>query len=106
MDAEIIPGSWLTWQAAILLLVGGAVAMTALKIVWGVAQWRYKSPHRLGDQMAATRRAFVTEWSEGCGYVDADGERWRATSTENLAAGDPVRIVRVDGLNLLVKKAR
>ena len=37
------------------------------------------------------------------GYVDVRGEMWRASSGNPVAAGDPVRVVAVNGLTLLVE---
>lgn len=93
---------------ALLLLALGAVIIIALKLVWSVSGLGKPTEHRVGNQMA-NARATVVEWScgkeGGEGYVDADGERWRAISTEPLAEGDQVQITRVDGLQLEVKKA-
>lgn len=90
-------------QFALALLVVGAGLAAAIKIGWGAAAARMKTPHRVGDQMANTK-ASVTEWSGGAGYVRAGGEIWRAVSPHALAPGDRVRVVSVDGLTLTVAK--
>lgn len=93
---------------ALLLFALGAIAIIALKVVWSVSGLGKPTEHRVGEQMTHTR-ATVVEWSRrkegGEGYVDADGERWRAISTDPLAEGDRVQITHVDGLKLEVKKA-
>jgi len=91
------------FQTAMVLLVGGALAALIVKLIWGVSQWGRKSPHRVGSQMTGAR-ASVTEWSGGEGLVLADGESWRAKGPASLAPGDDVKIVRVDGLTLEVRK--
>ncbi len=44
----------------------------------------------------------MLDWSGGGGHVWAAGERWQASAGRELAAGDPVRVRRVDGLTLVV----
>jgi len=39
------------------------------------------------------------------GLVDMRGEIWRAVSSVALATGQPVRVLRVDGLTLTVEPA-
>jgi membrane protein implicated in regulation of membrane protease activity len=39
------------------------------------------------------------------GRIRAQGEIWRATTTEDIAEGARVRVTRVDGLTLTVRKA-
>jgi membrane protein implicated in regulation of membrane protease activity len=39
------------------------------------------------------------------GLVDMRGEIWRAVSSVALPAGQPVRVLRVDGLTLTVEPA-
>lgn len=43
-------------------------------------------------------QAEVQDWTGGHGHVFLHGERWRAVSSAPLAAGDIVRVSRVDGL--------
>jgi len=95
--------SWTPLQTGLALLVGGAFAVMAIKLIWGASQWGRKTPHRVGSQMTGAR-ASVTEWSGGEGLVLADGENWRAKGPASLAPGDDVKIVRVDGLTLEVRK--
>ncbi|MEM9170632.1 MAG: NfeD family protein [Pseudomonadota bacterium] len=63
--------------------------------------------HRLGDEMRRAR-AVVDEWKPGAreGYVVADGERWRARSTEPLSRGDAVAVASMDGLTLKVRRKK
>lgn len=47
----------------------------------------------------------VLDWSDGSGHVHVDGERWKARSKDALSPGDTVKVVRLDGLTLIVKRA-
>lgn len=95
--------SWSPAMTGLALFVAGAFAILALKLIWGMAQWGRKSPHRLGDQMA-NARAEVTDWAGREGEVRVGGELWRAQSFDELSTGDEVVVTRVDGLRLNVKK--
>jgi membrane-bound serine protease (ClpP class) len=88
--------------AAALIFVG-CIAFAAVKIFWGMAQWRTKSEHRIGERWGG-EHVEVVEWSGAEGYVRAGGELWRATSADPLAPGDQVRVARADGLILSVRK--
>lgn len=49
----------------------------------------------------------VDSWKGASGYVIAHGERWRATSSEPLVAGDSVRVTGRNGLTLdVVRRAQ
>lgn len=95
---------WLSPTAALVLFVLGGVLIIAARPFWRATGLGKPTEHRVGRQMANVR-ATVTEWSGEAGYVDADGERWRAVSKDVLAEGDNVTVTRVDGLRLEVKKA-
>lgn len=97
---------WLSPATALILFVLGGALIIAARPLWRASGLGKPTEHRVGGQMANVR-AEVTEWSNsgGAGYVSADGELWRAVSSDALAAGDEVRVVRVDGLKLEVKKA-
>lgn len=95
---------WLSPATALILFVLGGAVIIAIQPLWRSSGLGKPTEHRVGQQMANVR-AEVTEWSEGAGYVSADGELWRATSNDALAIGDEVKVVRVDGLKLEVKKA-
>lgn len=95
---------WPSPTMALFFFVLGAVIIIALKLVWKKSGLGKPTEHRVGKQMA-NARATVLEWSDHEGYIDAEGERWRAVSKEPLTEGDRVQITRVDGLRLEVKKA-
>lgn len=87
-----------------LLALGLGFVIAAAAKLYGFVFMRWKTPFRVGEAMNV-RRAEVTEWSDGEGYVSAGGELWRATSNDQLAAGDKVNVASVNGLLLTVKKA-
>lgn len=87
----------------VILFLAGVVTLTAVKLVWGMSQWAKKSEHRVGERWGG-EHVDVVEWSGTSGYVRAGGELWRAVSKEPLAPGDSVRVARMDGLILEVRK--
>jgi len=89
------------------LLAGALIAVIAfaiVKVVWGLLLWTKKSDHRLGDRFG-DEAAEVIEWRGGEGLVAAGGEHWRAVSKEKLSPGDQVKVSKVKGLTLDVRKA-
>jgi len=88
---------------ATLAFLVGAVLLAAVKLGWGMAQWRRKSEHRVGERWGA-EAAEVVEWTGAEGYVRAGGELWRARSQQALAPGEQVTVDRVDGLVLEVRR--
>jgi membrane-bound ClpP family serine protease len=86
---------------ALALLLGFGVV--ALAKIYGLFFMRWKTPFRIGKVMNVSR-AEVIEWSAGKGYVMADGEMWRATSSDALVPGDNVSVDAVNGLLLRVTK--
>lgn len=70
----------------------------------------------LGFALRARRRAVVTgaeamigatgkvvSWNEGAGRIRVQGEIWNAQAARGFAPGDGVRVVRRDGLKLIVE---
>lgn len=85
-------------------LAGGFAVVAIAKLADFVAA-RKEVPFRAGER-AGDVRAEVIDWSDGAGYVEADGEMWRAVSKAKLAPGDEVRIRSVNGLTLEVSRRR
>lgn len=81
--------------------LAGGFAVVAIAKLAGLVAARKDVPFRAGDV-----RAEVIDWSDGAGYVEADGELWRAVSKAKLAPGDEVRIRSVNGLTLEVSRRR
>jgi membrane-bound serine protease (ClpP class) len=80
------------------------IAFAAVKVAFGLLLWTKKSEHRIGDRFG-DEPAEVIEWRGGEGVVLTGGERWRAVSKEKFSPGDQVRIARVKGLTLDIRKS-
>lgn len=65
-------------------------------------------PVRLGPQTLVGKTAVVRTWQNGKGQVLVRGEIWTAEHPEGLAMveGDTVRVVRTEGLRLIVEKEK
>lgn len=59
----------------------------------------------IGGEAIKSRTGRVEEWDGSEGWVIVDGERWRARSKTPLQPGEAIKVVEVDGLVLIVKKA-
>lgn len=91
--------------ATIAAAIFGAIILGSLAVLlWGMAQWAKKPPHRVGEFFGG-ERVEVVEWSGHEGMVRVGGELWRAQSQGEIAPGDKVRITRADGLVLEVSKS-
>jgi membrane protein implicated in regulation of membrane protease activity len=88
---------------AIFLFFAGVVAITLVKLIWGMSQWAKKPQHRVGQRWGG-EHVEVVEWSGRSGYVRAGGELWSAVSKDELAPGDSVKVAKMDGLVLEVRK--
>lgn len=82
------------------------VPLSALSIAMGVLVMRaLMRPASIGTEAMPGRRGLVESVEDGVALVRVDGELWRATSTDSLAPGRRVVIVRVDGLTAVVRAA-
>ena len=59
-----------------------------------------------GDQGLVGMSGQVLDWSGNEGHVHVDGERWSARSNDALAEGDEIKVTKVKGLTLVVKKSK
>ena len=86
-------------------VIASATALTAGVFAWaavtGLRQWR--KPVTSGEAEYANARGSVLDWAGGEGHVHFHGETWRARSVSHFAAGDNVRILRREGLTLIVE---
>jgi membrane-bound ClpP family serine protease len=57
----------------------------------------------IGDAALLADAGLVLNWSDGEGDVQVRGERWHATSTAPLSAGQRVRIVARRDLTLVIE---
>jgi membrane-bound ClpP family serine protease len=89
----------------IAVAMGVVILFTAVKLIWGAAQWSQRPQHRVGDRWG-TEHVEVVEWSGGTGLVSAGGELWKATSADPLRPGETVMVAKVKGLTLEVRKPR
>ena len=97
MDTEGMPGFEIYWP-----LIGG-LALAALGLgllVAKLAMRSFRHEVRTGEEAMLGARAQVTDWNGLTGHVFVRGERWNATASQPLTAGQRVRIVSLDGLTL------
>jgi membrane-bound ClpP family serine protease len=91
--------------ALVLALVAGTALVAAVR---GVASVSRRRP-RAGVESLVGRVGEVRHELEPVGQVLVDGALWRARSCwdedENLRAGDPIVVERVQGLTLSVRRA-
>ena len=89
-------------------LVAGATVglggVTFLLLTYGLAAQGRKVT--TGTRGLVGQVGTVLEWNGNTGFVQADGERWQARSSDTLEVGDRVKVTQVDGLTLVVKKAK
>ena len=81
-------------------LVGSFLAL----ILFALVGSRSHGP-LIGAEAIANREGYVDDWDGLEGYVVIEGERWQARSARPLEPGDTVKVIKVDGLILVVKKS-
>jgi membrane-bound serine protease (ClpP class) len=98
IDTEL-PEYQLSWPLIIgvAILTGGFVAL-----VVGFAVRAHRKRVATGAEGLIGQRARVLEWSNGEGFVWAEGERWQAEGAPDLRPQQNVRITGVDALRLHV----
>lgn len=86
-------------------VIGAATLVTAGVFGWAAAAGlrQIRRPVESGDAEFANARAVVHDWSTGGGSVRFHGELWSARGPVDLIVGQNVRIVRREGLVLLVE---
>ena len=97
-----IPGLKVSWP------VLGAIAVACLALSLVIARLAFISRRHdvvTGSEQMIGISGKVDGWTGIAGYVIAHGERWKAVSTEPLAAGDRVKVTRRDGLTLEVVRS-
>jgi len=96
-----IPGFEVSWP----VLGGIAIACLVFSLVVArlaiLSRWRKV---RTGAEQMIGISGKVESWTGAAGYVIARGERWKAVSSEPLAAGDAVRVTAREGLTLEVTR--
>ncbi|MBY5572017.1 nodulation protein NfeD [Rhizobium leguminosarum] len=97
-----IPGLKVSWP------VLGAIAVACLALSLVIARLAFISRRHdvvTGSEQMIGISGKVDSWTGISGYVIAHGERWKAVSTEPLAAGDRVKVIGRDGLTLEVVRS-
>jgi membrane-bound serine protease (ClpP class) len=94
-----VPGFKLSWTVISAMAATSALMLTLLLgYVWRAM----RRPVSTGEMTLVGRTATVVDWSGASGHVFAHGERWSARSQDKLDKGQSVRILRLDGLTLIV----
>jgi membrane-bound serine protease (ClpP class) len=94
-------------RASVPLLVGTGIALMAVfSLVVGMALRTRNLPVAVGSAVLAGKTGEVREAHGPKGMVQAEGELWSAESEDGseLARGDRVDVVRIEGLRLIVRK--
>jgi membrane-bound serine protease (ClpP class) len=86
------------------LILGTAFTTAALIFfVIGAAMRSQRRPTMTGAEQVIGAQARVIDWEGETGHVRFNGEVWAARGTRSLPAGAAVRIVKRDGLTLVVE---
>jgi membrane-bound serine protease (ClpP class) len=99
MDTDA-PGFGISWQ-----VVGGVAlaASASLLLLMAMLARSHRGPVITGQEEMLGSRAKVVDWQGGAGRVRAHGELWHARGPADLAAGQEVRVIAIDGLTLEVE---
>jgi membrane-bound serine protease (ClpP class) len=97
-----VPGFSIAWQ--LIATMGLAGSLLLLAIVSFAVRAR-RRPVVSGQEGLLRERAEAVEAFEHQGLVRVHGELWNAVTQTPVQAGQPLRIVRVDGLTLQVEPA-
>jgi membrane-bound serine protease (ClpP class) len=101
MDSDV-PGFEIAWSAIGGMAFAGGIAVLVTSIYVVRARRR---PVETGAQQLLRETAVAMEAFDTEGFVRIRGELWRAVTNEPIAAGQRVRVVKVDGLTLEVVPA-
>jgi membrane-bound serine protease (ClpP class) len=94
-----VPGFQLSWTVIAAMALASALMLTfLLGYVWRTM----RRPLAGGEMGLIGRTATVVDWSGTSGHVFIHGERWSARSQQELGEGQAVRVLRLDGLTLIV----
>ena len=99
MDTDA-PGFGISWQ-----VVGGVSlgAAALLLLLMAMLSRSHRGAVITGQEEMVHSRARVVDWQGGAGRVRVHGEIWRARGPADLAPGQEVRVVAIDGLTLEVE---
>jgi membrane-bound serine protease (ClpP class) len=94
-----VPGFKLSWTVISAMAATSALMLTLLL---GYVWRSMRRPVSTGEMTLVGRTGTVLDWSGATGHVFVHGERWAARSQDKLNTGQSVRILRLDGLTLIV----
>ena len=83
-----------------------AVAVFSLGMAVAIARLAVTSRRRKvvsGREELIGSHGTVLDWEEGRGHVFVHSERWRASGVGSFRAGEPVRVIAIEGLTLEVE---
>ena len=83
---------------ATMAAISAAFLILLLGYVWRSQRGKAVS----GAEELAGSEAIVLSWENGQGYVWAQGERWQARGGTDYAAGQRLKVEKLDGLTLVV----
>ena len=96
-------GSTIDFGVSIPIIIGAAIASAGLSFaVLGAAMKARRRPAATGAEEMIGSRGQVVEWQAGRGNVRVHGEIWSARSDREVKSGDSVRVMRREGLTLIV----
>ncbi len=91
------------YQLSTGVIAGTAIASGLLLVVLLGYAWRSQTRKvTAGPNPYVGELAEVLEWSNGQGYVRAQGDRWHARGDIDVKPGDKVQVQQIDGLTLVV----
>ncbi len=97
----------LGWQVQVLLFA--ALSMVSVMVWFGLVRGRLAETgdanlNRRGTRYIDREFTLAESMANGEGQLNIDDTTWRITG-ENMAAGDRVRVIAMDGATLLVERA-
>jgi membrane-bound serine protease (ClpP class) len=104
LQRDAIPGV----RVGLGFVVPAALAVSAITLFLGrLALRAQRQPPVTGIEgmIGAAGRVRTDVRPDAAGQVDIHGEIWRAQSATHIAAGQPVRVIAVDGLTLIVEQS-
>jgi membrane-bound serine protease (ClpP class) len=97
-------GSTIDFGVSIPIIIGAAIASAGLSFaVLGAAVKARRQPATTGAEGMIGSHGQVLDWQARRGNVRVHGEVWRARSDKELKSGDAIRVVRREGLTLIVE---
>ncbi len=97
-------GSTIDFGVSIPVIIGAAIASAGVIFtVIGAAMTARRRPATTGAEEMIDSRGKVVDWQTDRGSIRVHGEVWSARSDKELKSGDSVRVVRREGLTLIVE---